>query len=492
MKTTCFLGILMLSNFTVCYSQHSSFYNSSTAIICGQLRHSKGDTLSFYYYRDVNEFELDKIPVNAVTDKHGNFKIILPSKHVMHGRVQFYLRANDWKELSPGQALIENGDSIYMDINLRSDSSADIIYAGRGSGKFTCLQQIFELQQRLNLVRERQKKDSVFFENNNFDNFCSSKQYEAELDLLKKFRGRLTPAVYNIMYADIIGRHHYIVLNELYSMELKPFPEVKARSIKMLHQSFLHLPASIKKIIVYSNIFIKFLNDWCYKKTLVDKGEYISILDVYSNIVSFAPRDDLAETLFKLMAFGNRFYKAVAPEIVDSLWRVTLARTTSDIAKKYITKEANRKYVGNKVLYFSFPNTVGKLLTLDDFLGKVVLVDIWFTGCGGCLGYSYRLEKSVYPLFENNNEVVFLSLCGDKDKVTWLRSVEQELYTRRKNVNVYTNGLGFNHPFTKYYDFDGGPFSLLIDKKGCIFSGTPPTADMKALNDLIQQALNTK
>ncbi|HMC84842.1 MAG TPA: hypothetical protein VKI61_04925, partial [Chitinophagaceae bacterium] len=107
-------------------------------------------------------------------------------------------------------------------------------------------------------------------------------------------------------------------------------------------------------------------------------------------------------------------------------------------------------------------------------------------------GYSYRLEKSVYPLFENNNEVVFLSLCGDKDKVTWLRSVEQELYTRRKNVNVYTNGLGFNHPFTKYYDFDGGPFSLLIDKKGCIFSGTPPTADMKALNDLIQQALNTK
>jgi glutathione peroxidase-family protein len=158
----------------------------------------------------------------------------------------------------------------------------------------------------------------------------------------------------------------------------------------------------------------------------------------------------------------------------------------------YLDRRFSKKNRGTVAFNFSLPDTKGKIIKLSDLKGQVVLIDLWFTGCPGCLNYSKRLETQVYPLFDNNPDIAFVSISGDRYQGIWLQSVKEGKFTRRENINLYTAGMGFTHPFTKYYNFWGGPFSLLIDRNGKIFNGDPPKDDMSALVTDIKEALIQK
>lgn len=113
-------------------------------------------------------------------------------------------------------------------------------------------------------------------------------------------------------------------------------------------------------------------------------------------------------------------------------------------------------------------------MTQEFLKGKVVILDFWFTGCGGC-AYLNKQMTPVYEYYKNNPEIVFVTIAIDKDMEMWKKiGLGSGLYTHEGSVNLYTNGLGREHPIIDYYGITGFPTMIIIDKEGRVITRNPP------------------
>lgn len=160
---------------------------------------------------------------------------------------------------------------------------------------------------------------------------------------------------------------------------------------------------------------------------------------------------------------------------------------------------------GAPVLDSEFKDKNDRPVRLSDFKGKVVLVDMWFTGCSGCVAVANALP-AVEEAFENE-DVVFVSLSVDRKKDIWLKSIDPTVetkeidklrythYTTPTTVYLYTGGTGSNNDFIQTYVPTGAfPHLLLIGKDGKVFSADVPKPGfysnaVEDLKELIAKAL---
>jgi thiol-disulfide isomerase/thioredoxin len=164
---------------------------------------------------------------------------------------------------------------------------------------------------------------------------------------------------------------------------------------------------------------------------------------------------------------------------------------------------------GGLAYNFSLPDPNGKMIHLSDFKGKVVLVDFWFTGCGGCARIYHDVLSKVEEEFRNDQKVVFVSVSVDKSKENWISGIrqtgfydenaqyiasQQGKYTSDKAVNLYTNGLGIDHTIIKQYKVTTYPSLVLIDSHGYIISCNMKVLRLKGNNQFlafINKAVNS-
>lgn len=102
-----------------------------------------------------------------------------------------------------------------------------------------------------------------------------------------------------------------------------------------------------------------------------------------------------------------------------------------------------------------------KELTLNDFKGKVVLIDFWEKNCGYCIESVPYLIKLKKQLKHKNFELLAINAQDSKEKVA--------RYVKRHQINypVLLNGKGVAK---KYYGAVGYPRFFIIDKSGKIVS----------------------
>ncbi|MFD2035488.1 TlpA family protein disulfide reductase [Belliella marina] len=127
-----------------------------------------------------------------------------------------------------------------------------------------------------------------------------------------------------------------------------------------------------------------------------------------------------------------------------------------------------------KAFPFELKDTLGQVVKLEDFAGKILVMDFWFTGCKGCVQVAKALHDTIMPEFSNDSSVVFISVSLDINFLQWKRSLKSGLYTSDKQVNLFTMGMGSTHPLFKYYRYSGAPQMLLIDKEANLISSSPP------------------
>lgn len=142
-------------------------------------------------------------------------------------------------------------------------------------------------------------------------------------------------------------------------------------------------------------------------------------------------------------------------------------------AKLYETRE------GGVAANFTYPNLEGEMLSLSDFKGKVVLVDVWATWCGPCkqqIPHMKKLEEELSGL-----DVVFLSVSVDeeKDRDKWKKMVADE---NLGGVHLFASGWS---KITKDYKITGIPRFMLFDKNGNVISSDAPRPSDPSLKTLI-------
>ncbi len=68
---------------------------------------------------------------------------------------------------------------------------------------------------------------------------------------------------------------------------------------------------------------------------------------------------------------------------------------------------------------FSALDNAGKKVSIQDYIGKVIYIDVWATWCGPCIKEIPYFEK-LKSDFKHDTTIVFISLSADVDKAAWL------------------------------------------------------------------------
>ncbi|WP_164111890.1 MULTISPECIES: TlpA family protein disulfide reductase [Sphingobacterium] len=135
---------------------------------------------------------------------------------------------------------------------------------------------------------------------------------------------------------------------------------------------------------------------------------------------------------------------------------------------------------GSPAINFIYPDITGKMVSLSDFVGKVVVVDVWATWCGPCIGEIPSLQKLEHE-FEGK-DVVFMSVSVDNMKHKW-----EEYLKKNKLTGVQLLG---DQAIRDNYKITGIPRFMLFDKKGNIVSVDAPRPSNRLLGIMINEELN--
>ncbi len=156
-------------------------------------------------------------------------------------------------------------------------------------------------------------------------------------------------------------------------------------------------------------------------------------------------------------------------------------RRLSDIKAK-LAKEASKP--GAPAINFTYPDDKGQKVSLTDFKGKVVLVDVWATWCGPCKVEIPHLKKMEEAM--RGKDIVFMSVSVDeqKDHRKWEDFIAKE---ELKGVQLFAAGWS---DIARNYDIKGIPRFMVFDKKGNIVSIDAPRPSGNELKLLLEAELN--
>jgi peroxiredoxin len=139
---------------------------------------------------------------------------------------------------------------------------------------------------------------------------------------------------------------------------------------------------------------------------------------------------------------------------------------------------------------FTFPGLDGKMVSLSDYKGKVVLVNIWATWCPPCVKEMPSMEK-LYRKFKGENfEILAVSLDEPGPK-----AVAPFMEKTRLTFPALIDSKGAIKPV---YRITGIPESFIIDKQGLLIKKIVGPIDWAApqvfrfFNSLIQKPMTSK
>lgn len=140
---------------------------------------------------------------------------------------------------------------------------------------------------------------------------------------------------------------------------------------------------------------------------------------------------------------------------------------------------------GNIAPDFSGRTLEGKLISLKDFKGKVVYVDIWATWCGPCLE-QIPYARELHGAFQED-KVIFLNVSLDRSQEAWKKLLGREKDWLGTHIILDQRE---SDSLSRNYKVNGIPKYLLIDQTGKIVSADASKPSSKSIKEEIKSLLS--
>ena len=220
--------------------------------------------------------------------------------------------------------------------------------------------------------------------------------------------------------------------------------------------------------------------------TIVERLQSFAKLDLEGYRILFRIFDDMEryEDLLEVFEEAERQH----PDAEPILWRLGyIHRKLGNIELADIyDRRADPTYelIGKPVTDFSATDLDGNPISLQDYRGKVVLLDFWAVWCGFCINEMPNLKR-VYDTYKDQGfDIIGVSL---DDEASELRD-----YLKENNIQwrqIYSGERWTDDPLAQQYEITGVPEQWLIDRDGKLITHK---ARGEKLEQLVVEALKNK
>ncbi len=114
----------------------------------------------------------------------------------------------------------------------------------------------------------------------------------------------------------------------------------------------------------------------------------------------------------------------------------------------------------------TFNSLGGKPVNVNDFKGKVVLIDFWATWCPPCVKSLPDLIATYKEYHDRGFDIIGISLDKDEAKL------KKYLQDNDMTWPQYFDGLGWNNKLAKRFGVRAIPHVVLLNKKGAVYFNT--------------------
>ncbi|GAB1308583.1 TlpA disulfide reductase family protein [Urechidicola sp. KH5] len=206
-----------------------------------------------------------------------------------------------------------------------------------------------------------------------------------------------------------------------------------------------------------------------YDGTFKEPNNFLAYSKKHQNQLSNIVRNGIEQKELETLIYekGDLINeKGISLNIADSLSTYVKVNFNkfSDILQqknaKYLYKTSLVNELGNN---FSFTDIKNNNISLKDFSGKYLYIDIWATWCKPCKA-EHDFLKQLEEHFSNNDELQIISISIDREFDKWKN------YITKNSINGIQLYSGANSDFVKFYDIGALPRFIFLDKKGRVIS----------------------
>ncbi len=133
-------------------------------------------------------------------------------------------------------------------------------------------------------------------------------------------------------------------------------------------------------------------------------------------------------------------------------------------ANAQLVKQIKTQRINSQAISFDLKDINGNVARLNDYKGKIVILDFWATWCAPCVA-SFPAMNELVQQYKRDTSVVFLfinTLQNEDDKV---KSVKDFIMKNKYDFNVL---LDTENKIAKLYDITNIPIKIIIGKDGKI------------------------
>lgn len=458
-------------------------------------------TLRLYdhYFTEITNSATTYKDLKSLIDQSGHFsfriddvgepKYFQLGKDYYNGRLYwlfsepFIMEAGDSVFIKVGKVIPKDWKNGRIDSFMWANSISRIDFSGKGSGKYKCLYDITTDSEDIGIKSKIQSMriPAIKFESDSImwlHNYASfpdqlfrliaftNYQTSIQLKILERYKYQVSSVVLSVIKNNIIAKNEDELLRSFRILEAN-FGDYISDSLKLAIQADMQNIFSNRGSFlnqIEKNSYLKFCyryNDFIVNSLINSLGfmAYESILSNYTGIV----RDQLLTSYFLL------YNRHTGSDTLDMQLNKALALVKTSYCSEVLS-QIDLLAVNKPAFDFELPDIDGKIVRLKDFRGKVVFIDFWYTGCTNCAYYYQDILLKAEEHFRDNKDVVFITISVDGIKDKWMKSVKEGYYTGNESINLYTAGLGREHPVIKHYFVSGYPRPLLIGRSGKIVS----------------------